>query len=89
MLLVCRLAHFALQERPYRNAIWAKRQSNMGAFARPEVAHLLLWGYNIGGYQVVRDAHAKFAYSEKNITRSKILEFWRGLCKVNSEFLTI
>ena len=40
-------------------------------------------------YKTVRDAHAKFAYFEKNIVWSKIIEFWEGLCKVNSEFLII
>ena len=38
-VLVCSLAHIALQERPYRNAIWAKLQTKMTHIARPKVAH--------------------------------------------------
>ena len=32
VLLLCRLAHIALQERPSRTAIWAKRQSKTAHF---------------------------------------------------------
>ena len=39
VLLLCSLAHIALQERPYRNAIWAKLQSKSTPFGREKDAH--------------------------------------------------
>ena len=42
VLLPCHLGRIALQYGRSCNARWAKRQSNMGAFAQPKVAHLWL-----------------------------------------------
>ena len=43
MLLLCRLAHIALQLRPYRIAIWAKRQGKSTHIARLKNVYLCQW----------------------------------------------